>query len=287
MIDIIKAVFFGVIEGITEWLPVSSTGHMILLDEFIKLDVTKEFREMFLVVIQFGAILAVVVTYWKTVWPVRKAKHGKSIYVISKKTISLWGKTIIACLPAAVIGLIFDDMINDYFYNWKVVSIMLIAVGVAFIVIEKKNGTGSPYRRTYVDPIDCLDNISYSKAFKIGLFQVVAAILPGTSRSGATIIGGLLLGVSRKAAAEFTFILAIPVMAGASLLKIVKYFANGFALSCMETIILAIGMLVAFVVSMAIIKFLMGYIRKHDFKIFGWYRIALGILVVVYFMIAG
>ncbi|MDD5922214.1 MAG: undecaprenyl-diphosphate phosphatase [Eubacteriales bacterium] len=288
MLNIIKAIFFGIVEGVTEWLPVSSTGHMILLNEFITLDVSKEFWNMFLVVIQFGAIMAVILLYWDTIWPIHKSKTGKTRYVLRRATLSLWGKTIVACIPAAVVGLALDDWLDAHFYNWKVVSIMLILVGIAFIVIENRNekALNRPGTRQ-AQPIDSLNDLSYRTAFEIGIFQLIAAVFPGTSRSGATIIGGLLVGVSRKTAAEFTFILAIPVMFGASLLKIFKYFHGGNSLSSSEAIILMIGLLVAFLISIAIIRFLMNYIRKHDFKVFGWYRIVLGIVVILYFAIAG
>ena len=278
MIEILKAALFGLVEGITEWLPISSTGHMILLNEFVTLNVSKDFWDMFLVVIQFGAILAVVLLYWKTIWPLGLYRHRKRTRIILKKdTLMLWAKTIVACLPAAVVGVLFDDWLNEHLYNWLVVAIMLILVGIAFIVIE------TVYRGRKAKTDD-LNDISFQQAFLIGLFQLIAAIFPGTSRSGATIIGGLLIGVSRTVAAQFTFVLAIPVMAGASLLKIVKY---GFSFSSMELAILATGMIVAFAVSIVVIRFLMGYIRQHDFKVFGWYRIVLGVLVIVYFSLTG
>lgn len=280
MFEILKAVLFGVVEGITEWLPVSSTGHMILLDEFVKMNVSPEFWDTFLVVIQLGAILAVVLLYWGEIWPLKsvivEGKHAtnpQKAIRLDKGVLNLWGKTIVACLPAAVIGVAFDDWLNAHFYNWLVVSIMLIVVGVAFIIIENRNSHKTPRTETMAD-------ISYKEAFAIGLFQVIAAVFPGTSRSGATILGGLMIGVSRPAAANFTFILAIPVMAGASLLKLLK---NGLLYTSTEYVILAVGMIVAFVVSLFIIKFLLSYIRKHNFKPFGWYRIVLGALVILYF----
>lgn len=284
MLNIIKAVIFGIVEGITEWLPVSSTGHMILLDKFIKLNVSKEFWNLFLVVIQFGAIFAVVILYWDTIWPIRRSKSGNTIFVVRRKVLSLWGKTIAACIPAAIIGILLDDWINEHLYNWFVVALMLIIVGIAFIIVEninKKNREDGLNKEKVVE----LDDLSYKTAFEIGIFQVISAVLPGTSRSGSTILGGLLLGVSRKVAAEFTFILAIPVMAGASILKIAKYLSKGLKFTGIEWIILLIGMITAFVVSILVIKLLMEYIRKHDFKIFGWYRIALGIIVIIYFML--
>lgn len=278
--NLLKAALFGLVEGITEWLPVSSTGHMILLDEFVKLDVSEDFWNLFLVVIQFGAILAVILLYWKTIWPLGIYRHRKRTRVVWKKnTLQLWAKTIIACIPAAVVGVLLDDWLDAHLYNWVVVSIMLIVVGAAFIVVENIEAKKNQEPR-----VRSLDELSYKDALIIGLFQLVAACLPGTSRSGATIIGGLIIGVSRTVAAEFTFVLAIPVMAGASLLKIVKY--NG-ALTGDEKMILAVGMIVAFVVSMFIIRFLMNYIRRHDFKVFGWYRIALGAAVILYFTLRG
>lgn len=278
--NLLKAALFGLVEGITEWLPVSSTGHMILLDEFVKLDVSEDFWNLFLVVIQFGAILAVILLYWKTIWPLGIYRHRKRTRVVWKKnTLQLWAKTIIACIPAAVVGVLLDDWLDAHLYNWVVVSIMLIVVGAAFIVVENIEAKKNQEPR-----VRSLDELSYKDALIIGLFQLVAACLPGTSRSGSTIIGGLIIGVSRTAAAEFTFVLAIPVMAGASLLKIVKY--NG-ALTGDEKMILAVGMIVAFVVSMFIIRFLMNYIRRHDFKVFGWYRIALGAAVILYFTLRG
>ena len=274
MLEILKAVLFGVVEGITEWLPISSTGHMILLNEFVKLNVSSQFWDMFLVVIQFGAILAVILLYWKTIWPLGIYRHRKRTRIVWKKdTLSLWGKTIVACIPAGVVGVLLDDWLDEHLYNWLVVAIMLILVGVAFLVVEKVMKDRKPQ-------ITELKDLGMKEALIIGMFQLIAAVFPGTSRSGATIIGGLMIGVSRTVAAEFTFILAIPVMAGASLLKMLKF---GFHFTGMEAAILGAGMVVAFVVSVIVIRFLMGYIRKHDFKSFGWYRIALGALVIVYF----
>lgn len=259
--EIIKAIILGIVEGITEWLPISSTGHMILVDEFIKMNVSAEFMEMFLVVIQLGAILAVVVIYWKTLLPTDRA------------TWIMWLKIVVACIPAAVIGLLFDDLFNALFYNWYTVAIALIVFGVAFIVIENRNKGMQP-------KVLHINDLTYKQALIIGLFQVIAAIFPGTSRSGATILGGLMIGVSRTVAAEFTFFLAIPVMFGASLLKLAKF---GLAFTAQEGMLLAVGMIVAFIVSIIAIKFLMGYIKKHDFKVFGWYRIILGVIVLAYF----
>ena len=271
MIEILKSILFGLVEGITEWLPISSTGHMILLDEFIKLDVSKAFLEMFLVVIQLGAIMAVVVLYWKKLVPFTY-RHGVRL---DRKKCSMWAKIIVASIPAGVIGILFDDVFNALFYNYRTVAIMLILVGIVFIIVESRRR-----RRVRVDSID---DIGYVDAFLIGVCQLVAAVFPGTSRSGATIIGGLMLGVSRTVAAEFTFFLAIPAMFGGSAIKILK-FNGGF--SSHELMILIVGMVVAFVVSILAIKFLMSYIKKHDFKAFGWYRIVLGALVLGYFALA-
>lgn len=267
MLDILIAALFGLVEGITEWLPISSTGHMILLNDLISMNVSQKFWEMFLVVIQLGAILAVVVLFWNRLFPFGKGKTGG--IVIKKDIFSLWGKIIVACLPAAVIGLLFDSYFEALFYNKWTVAIMLILVGIVFILLENRNKNKKP-------TVTSTANITYKAALIIGLFQLVAAVFPGTSRSGATILGGLIIGLSRKTAADFTFFLAVPVMFGASLLKIVKF---GFGFTGLELAILLVGMAVAFVVSVIAIKFLLGYIKKHDFKVFGWYRIALGILV--------
>ena len=271
MLEILKAIIFGVVEGITEWLPISSTGHMIILDDFIHLNVSKEFYKLFEVVIQLGAIMAVVVIYFKTIWPFGKMERD------TRRTLSLWGKIITACLPAAVIGILFDDILDKYLYNSIVVSIMLIIYGIIFIIVESKNiGT----RKTKK-----LKDITYKQALGIGGFQLLS-LIPGTSRSGATIIGGLILGLDRSIAAEFTFFLAIPVMFGASLLKLCKYILKvGLAFKLNEILLLGIGCFVAFIVSILIIKFLISYIRKHDFKIFGYYRIILGIIVLAYFFL--
>lgn len=268
--EIIKAILFGIVEGITEWLPISSTGHMILLNEFVTLNVSAEFWEMFLVVIQLGAILAVVLLYWNKIFPF----HFGEKPVVQKDIFVLWFKILVACIPAAVIGLAFDDVFDALFYNPWCVAIALIVFGIAFIVIENHNRNAKPR-------ITQLNQITYKTALIIGVFQLLAAIFPGTSRSGATIVGALLIGVSRTVAAEFTFFLAIPVMLGASLLKLVKF---GFSFTGPEAVILLVGMVVAFVVSIVVIRFLMGYIKKHDFKVFGWYRIVLGIAVLAYFM---
>ncbi|WP_455714983.1 undecaprenyl-diphosphate phosphatase [Anaerosporobacter sp.] len=269
MLEFLKAILFGIVEGITEWLPISSTGHLILLNEFVKLDVRDEFFSMFEVVIQLGAILAVVVLFWNQLWPFSKKEKN----YIKQDTFMMWIKIFVACLPAAVIGLLFDDVIEDLFYNYQVISLALIIFGVAFIIIENVNHKRKPH-------INSLSEITFNAAIIIGLFQLIAAVFPGTSRSGATILGAILIGVSRSVAAEFTFFLAVPVMFGASLLKMVKY---GLPTTGMEVIILLTGMIVAFIVSVIVIKFLMSYIKKHDFKVFGWYRIVLGILVLLYF----
>ena len=255
MLEILKAVLFGIVEGITEWLPISSTGHMILLNEFVALDVSPEFWEVFLVVVQLGAILAVVILFWDKIFPfdLKKEPH------IKKDIFSLWFKIVVACVPAAVVGILFDDIFNELFYNYTCVSIALILFGVLFIVVENRNQKSSP-------KITELSQLTYKQAAIIGIWQLIAGIFPGTSRSGATIIGSLLMGVSRTIAAEFTFFLAIPVMFGVSLLKLIKF---GLAFSVAEWTILAVGMVVAFVVSVIVIRFFMGYIRKHDFKIFG------------------
>ena len=268
-LEILKVIFLGIVEGITEWLPISSTGHMILVDEFIKLSVTEEFKEMFFVVIQLGAIMAVVVLYFSKLMPL-KLRGGLKI---DNKTMSLWYKIIVSCLPAAVIGLLFDDKIDEIFYNSTVVALMLIIYGILFIIVEK---------RKKKPLVTNLDNLSYKTALLIGAFQVLS-LIPGTSRSGATILGAIILGTSREVAAEFTFFLAIPVMFGASLLKLLKF---GFAFSCIEIAFLLIGMITAFIVSVLAIKFLVNYIKKNDFKVFGWYRIVLGLLVIIYFCFA-
>lgn len=269
-IEIIKVIVLGVVEGITEWLPISSTGHMILVDEFLHLNVSPEFKEMFLVVIQLGAILAVVVLYWNKLWPFGLENKR----VVAKKDIwSMWFKVLVSCVPAAVVGVLFDDKLNELFYNWQTVSIMLIVFGILFIIIENIN-------KKKQSKINSIAELTYTSALIIGVFQLIAAVFPGTSRSGATILGAILIGVSRTVAAEYTFFLAVPVMFGASALKLVKF---GFNFTSFELIILAVGLVVAFIVSILAIKFLMGYIKKHDFKAFGWYRIILGAVVILYF----
>lgn len=270
--DILIAIILGIVEGITEWLPISSTGHMILVEEFLHMSQSEEFMKMFRVVIQLGAILAVVVLYFNKLNPFAKRKTAKQ----KQNTLNLWYKIIIACLPAAIIGLPFDDILDTYLYNYVVVALMLIIYGVLFIYIEKRN---KKVRPTYTR----LSELPIQTAIGIGLFQVLA-LVPGTSRSGATILGGLLLGTSRYVATEFTFYLAIPVMFGASALKLIKF---GFNYTAMEAAILLVGCLVAFIVSVIAIKFLLSYIKKNDFKVFGYYRIVLGILVLLYFFIWG
>lgn len=276
ILELLKTILLGVVEGITEWLPISSTGHMILLDEFIKLDVSDEFKEMFMVVIQLGAILAVVALYFHKLNPFSPKKSA----VQKKETWSLWAKVLVASIPAGVVGLLFDDTLDSLFYNYQTVSVTLILYGVLFIVVEYLNRNRRPAVRTF-------DALSYKTALWIGVFQMLA-LIPGTSRSGATIIGAMLLGTSRAVAAEFTFFLAIPAMLGASLLKIAKFFMEtGFGMTGGEIGILLTGMAVAFIVSVLAIQFLMRFIKKNDFKPFGWYRIALGVLVLLYFLIAG
>ena len=276
-IELLKVIFLGIVEGITEWLPVSSTGHLILVEEFIKLNVSEAFWEMFMVVIQLGAIMAVVVLYFKKLWPFqnqKKAKGALERYVKTDKMI-MWFKIVVSCIPSIVIGLPFNDFIEEHFNNYLVVSIMLIVYGIFFILIEN-------YNKKRTASINSVVEIGWKTAFLIGVFQLLA-VIPGTSRSGATIIGGILLGTSRTVAAEYTFFLAIPTMFGASLLKLVKF---GLNFTGTEAIILIVGTLVSFVVSILAIKFLMGYIKKHDFKVFGWYRIILGIAVIGYFLAA-
>lgn len=271
--EIIKTILFGIIEGITEWLPISSTGHMILLNEFVNLNVSEDFYKVFEVVIQLGAILAVVVLFFKTICPIGFGKTKED----TKDTFNLWGKILIACVPAGVIGILLDDWIDEHFFNSVVVAIALIVYGILFIVIENKHKN--------LGNTSSLKKITYKQAFGVGMFQLLS-LIPGTSRSGSTIIGGLLLGLKRSVIAEFTFFLAIPVMAGASLLKLLKYIVKlGITFTSGEIIILTVGCLVAFIVSIIVIKYFMNYIRKHDFKVFGWYRIVLGIIVLAYFFL--
>ncbi|MVM55213.1 undecaprenyl-diphosphate phosphatase [Gordonibacter urolithinfaciens] len=302
IIEALKAFLIGIVEGITEWLPISSTGHMILVDEFVKLQVSDEFLKLFLVVIQLGAIMAVLILYFHKLNPFSPKKTS----VQKKSTWRLWGMVAIGCIPAAIIGLLFDDWVNEHFYNKVTVAAMLIVYGVAFIVLERRNRRrlreaeaalaaprGRHARQSYGDVADeaeaqlfkiiDVDEIDWKTALKIGCFQVLA-IIPGTSRSGATIIGGMLSGCSRTAAAEFTFFLAIPIMFGWGLVKCLKFFAAGLVMTMTEVVVLAVGIVTAFVMSVIAIKFLMGYIKKNDFTVFGWYRIVVGVLVLGYFV---
>lgn len=281
MLEILKAFIYGIVEGITEWLPISSTGHLILVEELLSFkQVSEGFFDMFEVVIQLGAVLAVVLLFWNKIWPfalTAKEREGKSGLgaFIKMDIMTLWFKIVVSCLPAVVIGLLFDDLFDALFYNPVCVALALIVFGIAFIVVENWNKGRKPAIRS-------LGEITYKIALLIGLFQVLAAIFPGTSRSGATIVGALLIGVSRTVAAEYTFFLAIPVMFGASLLKVVKF---GFAFTTLELVLLFIGTAVSFLVSLFVLQFLMNYIKKHDFKVFGWYRIVLGLVVLCYFLI--
>lgn len=270
MPDIIKVIILGIVEGITEWLPISSTGHMILVENFLRLSVSESYWNMFLVVIQLGAILAVVFLYFPRLWPFTGVKEKESgvFKVLDRSKFFMWLKILVSCLPAIVIGLPFDDWLDEHFYNAVTVAAMLILYGILFIVVEKRNAGKKAV-------IGSIDRIDWTTALLIGVFQCLA-LIPGTSRSGATILGGIVLGMSRKTASEYTFFLAIPVMLGASLLKLVKF---GFAFSGYELLLLAVGMAVAFVVSIFAIRFLMKYIRTHDFKAFGIYRIVLGVIV--------
>lgn len=293
ILEWLKVILLGIVEGITEWLPISSTGHLILVDEFVKLHQSEAFMEMFNVVIQLGAILAVVVLYWDKLWPFHTQKKATGSNWFKKEVtntgmkslqtfcnnycymdkIVLWFKIVLACIPAMVVGLPLDDWMEEHLHNATVVSLALILYGIVFIVIENYNKKRSPR-------IESLETLSFKDAFLIGVFQVLS-LIPGTSRSGSTIIGGILIGTSRELAAEFTFFLAIPVMFGASFLKLLKF---GFNFTGTELAVLLVGMLVAFGISILAIKFLMGYIKKHDFKVFGWYRIVLGIIVLLYFL---
>lgn len=279
MLEILKSAILGIVEGITEWLPISSTGHLILVNEFLKMNQTDEFKEMFDVVIQLGAIMAVVVIFWKKLWPFGKnnnahplSNKGFGAY-IKADIFQMWFKVLAACIPAAAVGLVLDDWIDEHLYNPWTVAIALIIFGIAFIIIENWNKNKKP-------KVNNISDLTYKAALIIGMFQLIAAVFPGTSRSGATIVGALLIGISRTVAAEFTFYLAIPVMFGASLLKLVKF---GFDFTGSELTVLTTGMIVAFAVSVFVIKFLMDYIKKHDFKVFGWYRIILGAFVLIYF----
>jgi len=280
MIEIIKAIIFGIVEGITEWLPISSTGHMILLDSVMPLNVEPAFWDMFLVVIQLGAIFAVVLLFWNMIWPfglnhgAEKKKFELGKVYVKENIILMWVKVVIACLPAILFKVLdLDTICDQYFYNPVSVALALIIFGVAFILIEN---------RQKMAIVTSVDAITYKMAVLIGVFQLIAAAFPGTSRSGATIIGALLIGISRTVASEFTFILAIPVMFGASLLELLDF---GWNFSAQEGLILVVGMITAFLVSLMAIRFLLGYVKKHNFKIFGWYRIVLGIIVLVYFLL--
>lgn len=270
LLEIIKAIILGIVEGITEWLPISSTGHMILVDEFLHLNMSEDFKNMFFVVIQLGAILAVVVLYWNKLFPF----SIKNKYLVKIDVMVMWLKILVACIPAAVIGILWDDEIDNLFYHYQTVVLALIVFGILFIVIENRN-------KKQEFKINSIKDITFQTAAIIGVFQLIAAVFPGTSRSGATILGAMLIGVARSAATEFTFFLAVPVMFGASLLKIIKF---GFDLSEFEIIVLLTGMITAYIVSIVIIRFLTGYIKKHDFKVFGWYRIILGCIVLCYFL---
>lgn len=272
--DILKSIFFGIVEGITEWLPVSSTGHLIIFEEFLEFSFDNsngDFWNLYSIVIQLGAIMAVVTMFWSNLFPF-KFMGGVTV---KKSVMNMWYKVLVSCVPAAVIGLLLDELLEKYLYNWVTVAIMLILFGVFFIIIENRNKNAVP-------TVNSISEITYKQAVIIGAWQVLAAALPGTSRSGATIIGALLLGLSRKTAAEFTFYLAVPVMFGASLLKLIKC---DFAFTPISVAALIVGMIVSYIVSILVIKFLLGYIRKHDFKIFGWYRIALGIIVILFFIL--
>ena len=277
LLELLKAVLFGIVEGVTEWLPISSTGHLILLNEVVKLDVSAAFYSMFEVVIQLGAIMAVIVLFWSQIWPFGKKNNPAPLTQkgvgawIRTDIFKLWFHILVSCVPAAIIGLLLDDWVEEHFYNYRMVAVMLILFGIAFILIEN-------YNKGKEKKITELADIGYDTALLIGIFQVIAAVFPGTSRSGATIVGALLIGVSRTVAAEYTFFLAIPVMLGASILKVRKF---GLDFSVDEIVILIVGVVVAFVVSLLVIRFLMGYIRRHDFKVFGWYRIVLGVIVLV------
>ena len=272
----LKALLFGIVEGITEWLPISSTGHMILLDEFVQLQMSDAFKSMFEVVIQLGAILAVVVLYFPKLWPFRRGRKGEGLAGwLKMDTIWLWLKVIVAILPSAIVGIPFDDWMDVHLHTAPVVAAMLVLYGVAFIVIERRQN--ATHRRARIQSVDLID---MRMALLIGLFQVLS-LVPGTSRSGATILGGMLMGCSRAAAAEFSFYLAIPTMAGASLIKVLKF---GLSFTTEELVVLGIGCVSAFVVSVIAIKTFIGYIKRHSFTAFGWYRIALGALVAVYFL---
>jgi undecaprenyl-diphosphatase len=272
-IEIIKTIILGIVEGITEWLPISSTGHMILFDEFIHLKVSPQFLEMFLVVIQLGAICAVPILFFNKLYPLSNKKSAEE----NRAIWSVWGKIIVGAIPAAVFGVLLDDLLDKYLYNYIVVAIALIVYGVAFILLEK-NGAEKEFR------VNSVEELGYRDALKIGAFQALS-LVPGTSRSGSTILGGMLMGVSRTASAEYSFFMAIPIMVGASGLKILKFILEGFTATSTEIVMLAVGLIVSFGVSLFVIKFLMDFVKRHDFKIFGYYRIGLGALVLIYFII--
>ena len=274
LVEMLKAVLFGVVEGVTEWLPISSTGHMILLDEFIRLQMSDAFKTMFNVVIQLGAILAVVVLYFPKLWPFRRGGKGLLSW-LRMDTVSLWIKVVVAILPSAIVGIPFDDWMDAHLHTAPVVAAMLVIYGVAFILIERRQ---NPHKRARIQSVELID---MRMALAIGLFQVLS-LVPGTSRSGATILGGMLMGCSRAAASEFSFFLAIPTMAGASLIKVLKF---GLSFTGAELLILLVGCVTAFVVSIVAIRTFIGYVKKHSFTAFGWYRIALGALVAAYFLI--
>ena len=271
-IELLKILFLGIVEGITEWLPISSTGHMLLVDALFTLQLREEFKKMFFVVIQLGAIIAVLVYFWKELFPFHLEKKEKIKLNADMGTLSLWGKVLVACLPAAVLGLLFDDILEEYLHTPLIIALMLILYGVAFILIEKRNATR-------VFPTQSLEEISYTQALLIGAFQVLS-LIPGTSRSGATILGALLLGITRPVGAKFSFFLAIPVMFGASGLKLLKFLLDGGGFIGWEFFYLLFGAVVAFVISMLTIKLLMRFVEKHNFKVFGWYRIVLGAIVI-------
>lgn len=282
MLDIINAIFYGIVEGITEWLPISSTGHLILYEEFFPFSLSADFFEMFRVVIQLGAIMAVVVLFFKKLNPFCRpalSDDRRGSIMLKKPTLQLWAKVLIACLPAAIIGLPLDDWLDEHLYNFYTVAATLIIYGIAFIVVEMRNRNKRP-------AVQNLAKMSYKTAALIGVFQVLS-LIPGTSRSGATILGAILLGCSRPVGAEFSFFLGIPVMFGASLLKVVKFIAKGLSLSGLEIAVLLIGMIVAFLVSVLAIRFLMNFVKKHDFKVFGYYRIILGAIVLIYALCSG
>ena len=272
MLEILKSIFLGIVEGITEWLPVSSTGHLLLVDEFLRLDASDDFKNVFLYVIQLGAILAVVFLFWNQLWPFGKKPEGGVL--VKKKTISLWLKVVVACIPGALAAVLLGDWVDAHLETPTVIAVALIVYGVGFLVVERWNRGRTPRVRK-------VEDISYTTALGIGLFQVLS-IIPGTSRSGACIIGALILGVARPAAARFTFQMAVPVMFGMSVLKLLKF---GRAFTGSELGVLLVGTVVAFLVSMVVIRCLMNYIRKHGFEVFGWYRIALGIVILFYFLI--